>query len=102
MKKSEIFQIVLHTVSESTEISKEQITSDCRIAEVTDARCITIFWLKQVSLTANNIMKLFGFKSHASVCYHLSQYNAKLKTDNCFRYQALYIGEQIIKSGVKK
>lgn len=43
MKKSEIFQIVLDIVSDCTEISKEKILSNSRIAEVVDARCIAVY-----------------------------------------------------------
>lgn len=101
MKKSEIFQIVLDIVSDCTEISKEKILSNSRIAEVVDARCIAVYWLRQSRMTSRNIMECFGFKSHGSVCYNISQYSARLTTDNYFRSNALYIGEQVIKRGVK-
>ena len=102
MKKSEILQKVLEIVSECTEITEEQILSDCRQADVVDARCMTVYWLRQTGITARNIMQWFAFKSHSSVCYHTAQYSARIKTDNYFRSIALFIGEQIIKSGVKR
>lgn len=100
MKKGDIYQRLLELVSECTEIPKEQIVSDCRIAEVVDARCVFVYWLKQAGFSARLIMQLCGFKSKSTICYHSSIYNERIKNNKFFRNQALYIGKQVVCNGL--
>ncbi len=100
MKKSEIFCRVLDVVSECTEISKEKILSNSRIAEVVDARCITVYWLRQSGLPVRMIMQLCGFKTKGAVYYHSCLYNERIKIDKYFRNQALCVGQKVVSNGL--
>ena len=85
MKKSETFCTIIQKVADCTEIPASEILSNCRKAEIVDARSIAIHNLYCARFSVREIMQRFSFRSHNSVRYNLDLYDSRYKFDCTFR-----------------
>lgn len=86
MCKSEIFARLLQLVEQETEISKEQILSANKEAEVVDARYILVDMLTKAGFYPSRIAVLIR-QSKRSVNYILSNFPDRLKAGKMMRLQ---------------
>lgn len=86
MCKSEIFAKILRMVEQETEISREQILSANKEAEVVDARYILVDMLAGAGFYPSRIAVLIR-QSKRSVNYILSNFPGRLKAGKMMRLQ---------------
>lgn len=65
MRKTELFAEILETVANETELTKEQILSHDRTAEIVDARYILIYLLRRKGFYIGEIAHAISFSRRA-------------------------------------
>lgn len=65
MRKTELFAEILETVANETELTKEQILSHDRTAEIVDARYILIYLLRRKGFYIGEIAHAINFSRRA-------------------------------------
>lgn len=88
MKKDEIFEVVMTTVSEECGVSIEDILSSKRTEDLVDARIIAIYCFRKLNVPTCCVQKLFGRKNAYSINSLLSLYDNRKEQSFFFRQLA--------------
>jgi hypothetical protein len=83
--KTLIFQTILNTVSEVTEVSQELLLSEKKQDEVVEARTILIWFCRRNGMHANDIARFVKRKHANSVNDYLEKYHYFNTTSFLFR-----------------
>ena len=77
--KTQIFNTILQSVAEATELSTEQILSSNRKQEIVEARAMIIFFAKRYGLSCSFLQEKLNKKSTYAVRYLEHEYGTMLK-----------------------
>lgn len=98
MCKTEIFADLLNMVSRVTEVSADDILSDCRMEEIVDARCILVFLLNEMGFYPGQIAILIN-KTPAGIRYLLLSCSSRFKGNTIIESNLKVIREQLKSNG---
>lgn len=83
-KPAELAGIILRNVAEELDVTKEQILSKSRKAEVVDARHITVNLLRFNGIYPSRIAAMLGL-SPRSIQYAITSFDARIQTNRMLR-----------------
>lgn len=91
--KTQIFNTILQSVAEATELSTEQILSANKKQEIVESRAMVIYFCKRYGLSCCFLQEKLNKKSTYAVRYLYNEYNSMLKQSFSLR-EANQIVEQ--------
>lgn len=100
MCKSELYDFILTTVEEGTEVTAERILSPERTAEVVEARCLFFFFLWRAGFSPTLIAEKSGH-TRQSISKHIESFDDRLMLGGkMFARFAQRIGRRLAMEGL--
>lgn len=100
MCKSEVFDFILTSVEDGTEVAAERILSPERTAEVVEARCLFFFFLWRAGFSPTLIAEKSGH-TRQSISKHIESFDDRLMLGGkMFAIYAQRIGRKLSMEGL--
>lgn len=94
MNKEKFFDMIMNIVSETMDVTIDELLSTNRKMSLVDARCMLVFYAVKLGIPTDYILQRMQRKSHYSIQNLLDVYHQR-KASSYFHYLSSQIGNRV-------